>query len=209
MEILKIYNGLRSDLWAREKGWILNRKQFIFLQNKRRKCIMKKMNNKGFSLVELIVVVLIMAIIAVALAPQVMKWVENSRVSTDATNYESMVENLQLALADKDVYKKISGSEETINVYINKYGTNFTGKTAAAGTADTSATITNTSNTTAIVWGLSKIDSSWPKIAKKASAEPTTGEDYYQITITTGKQANVAKVAAQCPDKLKDGTDLS
>ncbi|MCI5848904.1 MAG: type II secretion system GspH family protein, partial [Lachnoclostridium sp.] len=34
-----------------------------------------KKNNKGFSLVELIVVVLIMAIIAVALAPQVMKWV--------------------------------------------------------------------------------------------------------------------------------------
>ena len=171
---------------------------------------MKKMNNKGFSLVELIVVVLIMAIIAVALAPQVMKWVENSRVSTDCTNYESMVENLQLAIADKDVYKKISsGTVETINVYINTKGTNFSGATAVAGTADTSATITNTSNTTAIIWGLSKIDSSWPKIAKKASAEPTSGNDYYQIQITTGKQANVAKVAAQSPDKLKDGTDLS
>ena len=33
----------------------------------------KKRNNKGFSLVELIVVILIMAVIAVALAPQVMK----------------------------------------------------------------------------------------------------------------------------------------
>ena len=40
-------------------------------------------DNRGFSLIELIVVVLIMAIIAVALAPQVMKWVENSRVASD------------------------------------------------------------------------------------------------------------------------------
>ena len=51
---------------------------------------MKKMNNKGFSLVELIVVVLIMAIIAVALAPQVMKWVENSRKSNDIENYNAI-----------------------------------------------------------------------------------------------------------------------
>ena len=42
-----------------------------------------KKNNKGFSLVELIVVVLIMAIIAVALAPQIMKWVKNSRITAD------------------------------------------------------------------------------------------------------------------------------
>ena len=52
----------------------------------------KKMNNKGFSLVELIVVVLIMAIIAVALAPQVMKWVNNSRVSSDVAMYETRSE---------------------------------------------------------------------------------------------------------------------
>ena len=42
-----------------------------------------KKNNKGVSLVELIVVVLIMAIIAVALAPQIMKWVKNSRITAD------------------------------------------------------------------------------------------------------------------------------
>lgn len=66
---------------------------------------MKKMNNKGFSLVELIVVVLIMAIIAVALAPQVMKWVENSRKSTDVTNYGHVGEALEIAYAKEQVYK--------------------------------------------------------------------------------------------------------
>ena len=65
---------------------------------------MKKMNNKGFSLVELIVVVLIMAIIAVALAPQVMKWVENSRKSTDASNYDSLVSAANIGLSDETTY---------------------------------------------------------------------------------------------------------
>lgn len=67
---------------------------------------MKKLNNKGFSLVELIVVVLIMAIIAVALAPQVMKWVEESRKSTDANNYDTIVEACNTALADQATLKE-------------------------------------------------------------------------------------------------------
>ncbi len=71
---------------------------------------MKKMNNKGFSLVELIVVVLIMAIIAVALAPQVMKWVENSRKSTDCNNYDSVVSAVNLALADETVMSYVGTS---------------------------------------------------------------------------------------------------
>jgi len=66
---------------------------------------MKKMNNKGFSLVELIVVVLIMAIIAVALAPQVMRWVENSRKSNDIEAYGSLVNALQVAGTDEEVLK--------------------------------------------------------------------------------------------------------
>lgn len=67
---------------------------------------MKKLNNKGFSLVELIVVVLIMAIIAVALAPQVMKWVEESRKSTDANNYDTIVEACNTSLADQEALKE-------------------------------------------------------------------------------------------------------
>jgi len=67
---------------------------------------MKKLNNKGFSLVELIVVVLIMAIIAVALAPQVMKWVEESRKSTDANNYDTIVEACNTSLADQATLKE-------------------------------------------------------------------------------------------------------
>ena len=178
---------------------------------------MKKMNNKGFSLVELIVVVLIMAIIAVALAPQVMKWVENSRVSTDCTNYESMVENLQLAISDKEVYKKFAAASDTdvsgVTVYvtINGKGTSI----AQSAGDDTTAADTPASYTTigsdykdALRYGLAKIDASYANIAKKASAAPSGG-DFYQIRVSVGKQCNVKKVSANSPDSLKNGTDLS
>ena len=41
----------------------------------------KKLNNKGFSLIELIIVVAIMAVLIGVLAPQYLKYVEKSRVS--------------------------------------------------------------------------------------------------------------------------------
>lgn len=46
----------------------------------------KKMNNKGFSLVELIIVIAIMAVLIGVLAPQYMKYVERSRAATDRDN---------------------------------------------------------------------------------------------------------------------------
>jgi type IV pilus assembly protein PilA len=75
---------------------------------------MKKMNNKGFSLVELIVVVLIMAIIAVALAPQVMKWVENSRKSNDIENYNALVEAANIAGTDEAVVAALKDNTATV-----------------------------------------------------------------------------------------------
>ena len=64
------------------------------------KKLLNKKNNKGFSLVELIVVVLIMGIIAVALAPQVMKWVGTSKEKTDDSNAAALKSSVQTALAD-------------------------------------------------------------------------------------------------------------
>lgn len=60
----------------------------------------KKRNNKGFSLVELIVVILIMAVIAVALAPQVMKWVGRSKENTDKNNIGQIESAVNAGVAD-------------------------------------------------------------------------------------------------------------
>ncbi len=47
---------------------------------------MKKLNNKGFSLVELIIVIAIMVVLVGVLAPQFIKYVESSKQSTDIQN---------------------------------------------------------------------------------------------------------------------------
>ncbi len=65
-----------------------------------------KKNNKGFSLVELIVVVLIMGILAVALTPQVMKWVDKSRIAADKDTLQAVKSAAALAYTSKDVYGK-------------------------------------------------------------------------------------------------------
>jgi len=76
-----------------------------------------KKDNKGFSLVELIVVVLIMAIIAVALAPQVIKWVNNSRISSDNNTKEAIISAVQTCLTDEKVFKEITnGTAASVSV---------------------------------------------------------------------------------------------
>lgn len=62
---------------------------------------MKKTNNKGFSLVELIIVIAIMAVLIGVLAPQFIKYVEKSKESKDISNLDSCVSVVQAYYADK------------------------------------------------------------------------------------------------------------
>lgn len=62
----------------------------------------KKLNNKGFSLVELIIVIAIMAVLIGVLAPQYLRYVERSRVSTDRDNIAAWESAFQVWGAETD-----------------------------------------------------------------------------------------------------------
>jgi type IV pilus assembly protein PilA len=64
----------------------------------------RKIGNKGFSLVELIIVIAIMAVLVAILAPQYLKYVEKSRKAAD-DNYLSEVKHAAIvSLADETIY---------------------------------------------------------------------------------------------------------
>lgn len=60
----------------------------------------KKQDNKGFTLIELVIVVAILAILIGILAPQYTKYVEKARKAADASNMDDMVNAIKLYAAD-------------------------------------------------------------------------------------------------------------
>lgn len=65
------------------------------------KKLQKKKNNKGFSLVELIVVIAIMAILVGVLAPTIMGQIEKSRYSKDIQALDGIYTALQQVVVDE------------------------------------------------------------------------------------------------------------
>ena len=85
----------------------------------------KKKDNKGFTLVELVIVVAILAILVGILAPQYTKYVEKSRKAADASNLENLVTAFKTVASD-GTEDHVDAGEYTIT--IGKNGSNITEK---------------------------------------------------------------------------------
>lgn len=84
-------------------------------------------NNKGFSLVELIIVIAIMAVLVGVLAPTYLQYVEKSKKSNDVSTVDSVVNACEIGAIDPEVMtdttSKLTISISTSGMIITPDGT--------------------------------------------------------------------------------------
>lgn len=77
------------------------------------------MNNKGFSLVELIIVIAIMAILAGAIAPALIRYIDKSRKSNDVSSAKTIKTAVETALGNESIYEYLTtGSGDYCYIYV-------------------------------------------------------------------------------------------
>ena len=162
---------------------------------------MKKLakNNKGFSLVELIVVIAIMAVLVGVLAPQLIKYVEKSRQATDIQNCDSIATTLKTYFADKE---GLSGS---VTIKVDASAAAATGKAdidTQANNALKEAGL-NTTKLKGSKWDGSNIEITYDTATGKITY--TANSDNYNATnaeeIKPGKGKTPASQSSQSSQK--------
>ena len=149
----------------------------------------KKMNNKGFSLVELIIVIAIMAVLVGVLAPTYMKYVEKSKESADLRNYQTVISAVQVYCADNAAS---AGTLEVDNNGVVTVSDNiFKAALENAGVALTSAEVSGT--TVYTVTGMKMESTAFMGADISTSVDTTTG--VLSFTASTEKLAEALNIS--------------
>ena len=85
-------------------------------------------NNKGFSLVELIIVIAIMAVLVGVLAPTYLQYVEKSKKANDVSTIDTIVNAVEIAAIDP-VVVGAANTDETITITVTSGGMAITPNT--------------------------------------------------------------------------------
>ncbi len=141
---------------------------------------MKKTNNKGFSLVELIIVIAIMAILAGAIAPALIRYIDKSRKSNDVSAAKTIKTAVETAMANEQSYEVLtSGTDEITGIII-----------VTPGNSQTNG-VKITKPTTDLVTGdranaekeiAKNIGENMPKIKYKKAADGTNVPKFWMVT---------------------------
>lgn len=81
---------------------------------------MNKKNNKGFSLIELIVVVAIMAVLVGVLAPTYLRYVEKTRLQKDVSAVSEVVQAVKVACAEETVNAEVAKNTAGLSIELPK-----------------------------------------------------------------------------------------
>ncbi len=152
----------------------------------------KKMNDKGFSLVELIIVIAIMAILIAVLAPQYLKFVERSRKSTDRQNVDEIIRAVEIWAADPEASPQIATDATGTTVTIS------TGSAMTVGTGTNQSAITKALQEA----GLAPATFSNNDVRLKSSKWATTS---ITLTFTVEANGNINVVASD-PNIRRDSS---
>jgi type IV pilus assembly protein PilA len=137
-----------------------------------------KKNNKGFSLVELIIVIAIMAILAGAIAPALIRYIDKSRKSNDISAAKTIKTAVENAMANEKAYEELT-CDGTAYLYASPKSSTITASSGA-----TSGITTATSEI------LKDLSGSFPKINYKKAAA-TAKPEIWVIKIDTAGQIEV------------------
>ena len=150
----------------------------------------KKKDNKGFTLVELVVVIAILAILVGLLAPQYTKYVEKSRKSADASNMDELVKAVQVYAVDNAVTSTEANNTTTVTIQLTADG--------VKGAVGTNNTPSNLKDSDIAVKAFEAYMPNWKNVklkSKKWGGNPT-------ITLTIDAEGGV-KTTNVAPDDFK------
>ena len=147
---------------------------------------MKKSNNKGFSLVELIIVIAIMAILAGAIAPALIRYIDKSRKSNDLSAAKTIKTAVETAMSNEDTYAGLTSLTGSACIELTAGGT-----TVGDVSIDSSVTWpanAQTSQAEAEQEIFDNLSQSVPKVKYKKAADGTnTPVNWYVECSTTGQ----------------------